>query len=83
MIGFLGTGRMGMPMCANLVRAGHAVVAHDLRPELQTRVRASGAQWAATAEQASAAADVLITMLPGPDEVAEALRTDLILRQWG
>jgi 3-hydroxyisobutyrate dehydrogenase-like beta-hydroxyacid dehydrogenase len=38
MIGFLGTGRMGMPMCANLVRAGHAVVAHDLRPELQTRV---------------------------------------------
>jgi 3-hydroxyisobutyrate dehydrogenase len=73
MIGFLGTGRMGMPMCANLVRAGHAVVAHDLRPELRTRVRASGAQWAATAEQASAAADVLITMLPGPDEVAEAM----------
>jgi len=33
-IGFLGTGRMGMPMCANLVRAGHVVrtraQAHEL-----------------------------------------------------
>jgi 3-hydroxyisobutyrate dehydrogenase len=73
MIGFLGTGRMGMPMCANLVRAGHGVIAHDLRQELEGQVRASGAQWAATAAEAAAAADVLITMLPGPGEVVEAM----------
>lgn len=73
MIGFLGTGRMGMPMCANLVRAGHPVVAHDRRPELETHARAVGAQWAATAAGAAEAADVLITMLPGPGEVTETM----------
>lgn len=73
MIGFLGTGRMGMPMCANLVRAGHVVVAHDLRQDLRAQVEANGAQWAATAAEAAATADVLITMLPGPDEVIEAM----------
>jgi 3-hydroxyisobutyrate dehydrogenase len=72
-IGLLGVGRMGMPMCANLARAGHAVIAHDLRRELQAQVRASGAQWAATAAGTAAAVDVLITMLPGPGEVAEAM----------
>jgi 3-hydroxyisobutyrate dehydrogenase len=64
---------MGMPMCVNLVRAGHRVVAHDLRQELQPRVQASGARWAATAVEAAAAADLLVTMLPGPDEVTEAM----------
>ena len=73
MIGLLGAGRMGMPMCVNLVRAGHVVVAHDLRTELQAPVSASGARWASTAAEAAAAADVLITMLPGPNEVAEAM----------
>jgi 3-hydroxyisobutyrate dehydrogenase len=73
MIGFLGTGRMGMPMCANLVRAGHTVIAHDLRPELEAEARACGAQWAATASGAAGTADVLITMLPGPREVTEAM----------
>ena len=72
-IGFLGTGRMGLPMCANLVRAGHDVVAHDLRPELEAEVLAIGAGWAATASEAAAAAEIVITMLPGPHEVVEAM----------
>jgi len=73
MIGVLGTGRMGMPMCAALVRAGHVVAAHDLRPERRAQVRGNGARWAATAAELGAAADVLITVLPGPREVAEAM----------
>ncbi|WP_433559057.1 NAD(P)-dependent oxidoreductase [Pseudonocardia xinjiangensis] len=73
MIGFLGTGRMGLPMVANLVRAGHEVVAHDLRPELEATVVACGARWAGSAAESAAAADVLITMLPGPPEVVEAM----------
>jgi 3-hydroxyisobutyrate dehydrogenase len=73
MIGLLGVGRMGLPMCANLVRAGHAVLAHDLRAERADQVRACGARWAATAAEAAAAADVLITVLPGPAEVSAAM----------
>jgi Zn-dependent alcohol dehydrogenase len=72
MIGFLGVGRMGLPMCATLVRAGHTVVAHDLRPERRAQALACGCRWAATASEATAAADVLVTMLPGPYEVVEA-----------
>jgi 3-hydroxyisobutyrate dehydrogenase len=30
-VGFIGLGRMGLPMCANLVRAGYEVTAGDLR----------------------------------------------------
>ncbi|MBV9920992.1 MAG: NAD(P)-dependent oxidoreductase [Pseudonocardia sp.] len=64
---------MGVPMCTNLVRTGHEVIAHDLRQERRADVAASGAQWAATAAEAAAAADVLITMLPGPAEVLDAM----------
>jgi 3-hydroxyisobutyrate dehydrogenase len=32
-IGLVGLGRMGLPICANLVRAGYRVLAGDRRPE--------------------------------------------------
>jgi 3-hydroxyisobutyrate dehydrogenase len=57
-VGFIGLGRMGKPMCARLVAAGHEVTASDL---------ATGSP-----AEAAAAADVLFTMLPGPGEVREA-----------
>jgi 3-hydroxyisobutyrate dehydrogenase len=72
-VGFLGVGRMGLPMCANLVKAGHDVTAGDLRAELEEAVRAAGARWERTPAAVAAGADVLITMLPGPREVRDAL----------
>jgi 3-hydroxyisobutyrate dehydrogenase len=62
---------MGMPMCANLVRAGFEVLASDRRAELEAPALSVGARWAADTGQAAADADVLITMLPGPAEVHE------------
>lgn len=73
MIGFVGVGRMGLPVCANLVRAGHEVAAFDRRPERAAAVRAAGATWVGSAAAAAADADVLITVLPGPPEVVEAM----------
>ena len=29
-VGFVGTGTMGQPMVANLIRKGHAVLAYDI-----------------------------------------------------
>jgi 3-hydroxyisobutyrate dehydrogenase len=72
-IGFLGVGRMGLPMCANLSRAGYDVTAGDLRAELEAAVTACGARWGSTTPGVAAAADVLITMLPGPQEVRDAM----------
>ncbi|MCF3963656.1 NAD(P)-dependent oxidoreductase [Streptomyces fuscigenes] len=74
----IGTGRMGTPLCGRLVRAGHRVLAHDLRPEREAAVRAVGARWAPTAVSAAAGADVLITVLPGPVEADSAVSDDVL-----
>ncbi|WP_028933115.1 NAD(P)-dependent oxidoreductase [Pseudonocardia spinosispora] len=75
-IGFVGIGRMGTPMCANLVRAGHRVIASDVRPECREVASALGAEWAPTSAGAASGAEVLITMLPGPGEVRQAMIDD-------
>jgi len=62
-----------MPMCARLVRAGFAVVAFDARAEMRDTACELGAGWAASAGAAADGVDVLITMLPGPDEVSAAI----------
>lgn len=72
-IGFVGTGRMGTPMCAALASAGHEVIATDQRRGRKASVLACGAGWSDSPAQAAATADVLITMLPGPDEVQVAM----------
>lgn len=72
-IGFLGTGRMGLPMCANLTAAGYDVLAHDRRPEAESEVIACGARWARTAAGVAAESDIPITMLPGPPEVTQVM----------
>ncbi|MFL6056521.1 MAG: NAD(P)-dependent oxidoreductase [Actinoallomurus sp.] len=72
-IGFVGVGRMGTPMCRNLVRAGYRVMASDIDPAREEVVRACGAEWAPVTAEVAASADVLITMLPGPGEVSAAM----------
>jgi 3-hydroxyisobutyrate dehydrogenase len=72
-VGFIGLGRMGLPMCANLVRAGYDVTAGDLRPGRQDAVAACGARWGGTAVEVAAAADVLITVLPGTRELCDMM----------
>ena len=42
-IAFVGLGNMGGPMCANHVKAGHAVRAYDLVPALVQKATGKGA----------------------------------------
>jgi 3-hydroxyisobutyrate dehydrogenase len=72
-IGFIGLGRMGLPMCANLAAAGYAVVAGDARAELEEAALACGAAWGGTLAGLAARAEILITMLPGPAAVADVM----------
>jgi 3-hydroxyisobutyrate dehydrogenase len=64
---------MGLPMCANLVRAGYEVTAGDLRAELEEAALGCGARWRPTAADVASDADVLITVLPGPGEVRDVM----------
>ncbi|MFE6063088.1 3-hydroxyisobutyrate dehydrogenase [Streptomyces sp. NPDC056431] len=63
-IAFVGLGRMGGPMAANLVAAGHRVLGFDLVPEALATASATGVEAAGSAVAAAAEADVVITMLP-------------------
>ncbi|MDT0447705.1 3-hydroxyisobutyrate dehydrogenase [Streptomyces hesseae] len=63
-VGFIGLGHMGGPMAANLVKAGHRVRGYDLVAESLKTAVAAGVEPAASAADAAAGADVVITMLP-------------------
>ncbi|HEX3489161.1 MAG TPA: NAD(P)-dependent oxidoreductase [Streptosporangiaceae bacterium] len=71
-IAFIGLGRMGLPMCARLAAAGYQLTAADVRPQ-QEMARRAGARWASSPAAAAAEADIVLTMLPGPGEVREAM----------
>jgi 3-hydroxyisobutyrate dehydrogenase len=67
-IGFIGLGNMGAPMAANLLKAGHQVRGFDLVAGRAEALAAKGGRAAATAAEAAAAGEIVITMLPaGPD----------------
>ena len=72
-IGLIGMGRMGTPILANLVAAGYQVAVHDARPDRAAAARDCGAVWCRSGREAADGSDVLITVLPGPAEVAAAL----------
>lgn len=69
-IGFIGLGVMGEPMCRNLARkSAHRVIAYDLRPEPLARVAAHGVASCGSAGAVIAAADLILLSLPGGEQV--------------
>jgi len=72
-VGFIGLGHMGAPMSSNVLAAGHDLVVHDVRPDAAAGVLAAGASWAGSPREAGMDRDVVITMLPGPNQVEEVL----------
>jgi 3-hydroxyisobutyrate dehydrogenase len=70
-IGFIGLGNMGLPMAANLLRAGHDVEGVDLNPAAVEKLKAAGGVGVETAKIAAAHDDVVITMLPAGQHVRD------------
>ena len=68
-VGFIGTGNMGNPMAANLIKAGHQLTVHDLRREAATNLLEMGAKWADTPKEAVPGNEVVLTSLPMPRDV--------------
>lgn len=65
---FVGLGRMGIRMAGRLVAAGHEVTVWN-----RTRKELAGARVAGTPGAAAAGAEIVITMLSGPDAVESVL----------
>jgi 3-hydroxyisobutyrate dehydrogenase len=72
-VGLVGVGRLGRPVCANLVGAVYVVTAGDARAELAGMVAEWGARWGGAPAEVAAEAEVLITMLPGTQELREVM----------
>jgi 3-hydroxyisobutyrate dehydrogenase len=72
-VGFIGLGSMGAGMTRNLQQAGYPLVVNDLRPESAEELIDGGAIWATTAAEVAAKSDLVITMLPTPRHVADAV----------
>ena len=68
-VAFIGLGNMGGPMAANLVKAGHKVVAFDLVGASREQARADGATIAESAVASVKGAEVVVTMLPAGKHV--------------
>jgi 3-hydroxyisobutyrate dehydrogenase len=70
-IGFIGLGNMGAPMAANLVKAQHQVTGFDLVAKSRSALAEQGGHAAASAPDAAAAGEIVITMLPAGPQVRQ------------
>ena len=72
-VGFIGLGAMGGPMALNLVKAGFALVVHDIDQTRTAPLRAKGAELAGTAEGVAAAAVDRTIVIVETTEQAESV----------
>ena len=70
-VGFIGVGNIGAPIAAQFLKAGHALVVHDLRREAANKLLAAGATWSDTLAALVAECEVVATCLPGPVEMEQ------------
>ena len=75
-IGFIGTGNIGQPMAANLVRAGHELRVFDLDARRTEALIELGAEPASSVLDIAETCPTIMTSLPGPLEVEQVLLGD-------
>lgn len=68
-VGVIGLGNLGRPMAASALAAGYRLVVHSLSKAEAEDLLARGATWADSVADVGAQVDVLITVLPGPEQV--------------
>ncbi|MGS1015478.1 3-hydroxyisobutyrate dehydrogenase [Allosphingosinicella humi] len=77
-VAFIGLGNMGGGMAANLAKAGHDVRAFDLSAEALERAAKAGCKAAASAAEAVADAEAVVTMLPAGKHVRDVYESSVI-----
>jgi 3-hydroxyisobutyrate dehydrogenase len=68
-VGFIGLGMMGKGMAANLQKAGHDLVVHDLSRAAAEPFLAKGAIWANSPKQVAEQTEIVFSSLPVPADV--------------
>lgn len=68
-LGFVGTGKMGVPLAGRLIDAGHALTVYDIRDEAVAPLIARGAMKAHSSCEVAGRADIVFFSLPEPEDV--------------
>lgn len=71
-VGFVGLGIMGLPMAGHLLKGGHNLHLHDIRPVPDELVKAGG-MVCASGKEVAEKAQVIIIMVPDTPDVEAAL----------
>jgi 3-hydroxyisobutyrate dehydrogenase-like beta-hydroxyacid dehydrogenase len=72
-LGFIGLGRMGLPMARRLLAAGHEVVGFDIQPAARDVAEAAGTRLVASPRAVGDAAGIAFLSLPSPAIVLQAV----------
>lgn len=72
-VGFIGLGRMGLPMAGRLVDAGHEVTGWDTDPSARERATDGSIALAQSSREIDGDTGAIILCLPGPAECAAAI----------
>jgi len=72
-VGMIGLGNLGKPMSLSLLSSGYELVVNSLQGSEADDLVMRGAVWAESPSQVAAQVDVLITVLPGPQQVREVM----------
>ena len=70
-VGFIGIGKMGAPMCRNLVKSGLHVIVHDVSADAVKNMVGAGATGAASPKAVAGQVEVVFTCLPYPHVVEQ------------
>jgi 3-hydroxyisobutyrate dehydrogenase/2-hydroxy-3-oxopropionate reductase len=68
-IGLIGVGVMGRTVARRIIDGGYGLRAYDVSPVCIEKARALGASIAATPADVTAAAKIILMLLPGPEDV--------------
>ncbi|WP_395407994.1 2-hydroxy-3-oxopropionate reductase [Pseudoduganella sp. UC29_106] len=71
-VGFIGLGIMGTPMASHLVKGGHTLHVHDVKPVPEELLQA-GAVACASGKEVAQNSDIVIVMVPDTPHVAAVL----------
>src|SRR6201988_1716657 len=70
-VGFIGLGMMGKGMAANLQKAGHELVVHELSRAAAEPFLAKGAVWANSPKEVGGQSEIVFTSRPVPADVEQ------------
>ena len=92
-IGFIGVGKIGLPICKHLLKAGHKVLGYRRHPDQLADFKAAGGTPVESPADAAAKSDVVFTCLPsdealdevvnGPHGIAKTARPGQIVVEFG